>query len=72
MRIHRHIATLAATVAAIGAFTPVAGALAAPNRAGSAPTGSVAAHRVFAPRGPTEPGTGSCPSASGRRATTGC
>ena len=49
MRIHRHIATLAATVAAIGALTPVAGALAAPNRAGSAPTGSVAAHRVFAP-----------------------
>jgi hypothetical protein len=49
MRIHRHIATLAATVAAIGALTPVAGALAALNRAGSAPTGSVAAHRVFAP-----------------------
>ena len=49
MRIHRHIATLAATVAAIGALTPVAGALAARNRAGSAPTWSVAAHRVFAP-----------------------
>ncbi len=38
MRIHRHITVLAAAVAATTALTPVAGALAAPNRAGGAPS----------------------------------
>jgi len=48
MRIHRHISSLAATVATIGALTPVAGALAAPNRAGCALSAPGASHHVSA------------------------
>ncbi len=49
MRIHRHIAELAATLAVIGAGTPVAGAVAAPNQAWGALAASVVRHPVSAP-----------------------
>ncbi len=39
MRIHRHIATLAATVAATGALTPVAGRWLLPTGRGAHPPG---------------------------------
>lgn len=52
MRIHPHITKLAATLAAIGAMTPIAGAVAAPNRAGgalAAPVANLPLHSVSAP-----------------------
>jgi hypothetical protein len=61
MRIHRHITTLAATAAAIGALAPVTGAFAAPNRAGSALKAPAAPHHVSAPLATCSTGTAVVP-----------
>lgn len=50
MRIHRHITLLTATIAAIGASTPIAGAFDPPNLAGSAPSPGAAHHAVHRAR----------------------